>query len=84
MQKAEIVEEGIMLTILIANVVLPETAMLIAVTQAHDFADPFNLDLRSNTGPPPPAVCTAQPSIAKATTTATIDLMKKSQRILRG
>lgn len=35
-------------------------------------------------GPAPPAVLTAQPRVAKAATTAKMDLMKKSQRILRG
>ncbi len=76
-------EEGLR-TMLIASVVLPEIAMLIPATQAHDLVAPCTVACFSKTGPPPPAVCTAQPSKAKAAMIATTDLTKKSQRILRG
>jgi hypothetical protein len=69
---------------LIASVVLPAVAMLMPDTHAHESRHPESVDRWLKIGPPPPAVLTAHPSSANAATMAAIDLMKKSQRILRG
>lgn len=69
---------------LIARVVLPAVATLIPDTHAQDSCEPDTVAGRLNIGPAPPAVLTAHPSSEKAAMMAAMDLMKKSQRILRG